>query len=236
MALPPGWTDYSEGDPVPAGFTIFNGMLIPTEQFNLLSRKGIFTAPAALPQEENTVTPLMLQRLRSAQIGTFAGHCGENATMWIDNTETKFSQIGYPQELWPSEVSLRLTSIAAKFVGEWFQKNPTLNNNWAEFKKAFTEQFCLKDTDTMIAQELKKIKMTGTIEEYIAAYKDICNRTPTSMNFNDPSTRVNFYDHLKPYVMRHFNLNVCETLQDCFQEGKRAAQQADSLHANQPGK
>ena len=36
--------------------------------------------------------------------------------------------------------------------------------------------------------------------------------------------------------MRHFNLNVCETLQDCFQEGKRAAQQADSLHANQTGK
>ena len=88
----------------------------------------------------------------------------------------------------------------------------------------------------MIAQELKKIKMTGTIKEYITAYKDIRDRAPTSMNFDNPSTRVNFYDHLKPYVMRHFNLNVCETLQDCFQEGKHAAQQADSLHANQPGK
>ena len=105
----------------------------------------------------------MLQPLRLAQIGTFAGHWGKNGTMWIDNTKTKFSQIGYPQELWPSEVSLRLTSIASKFVGEWFQKHPALNNNWAEFKKAFTKQFCLKDTDTMIAQELKKIKMAGTI-------------------------------------------------------------------------
>ena len=56
------------------------------------------------------------------------------------------------------------------------------------------------------------------------------------MNFNDPSTRVNFFDHLKPYLMRHFNVNVCKILKDCFQEGKRAAQQADSLHANQPGK
>ena len=201
-------------------------MLIPTKQFNLLSRRGIFTTPASRPQEEGTVTLLMLQRLDSAQIGTFSGNQGKNATMWIDNTKTKFSQIGYPQELWPSEVSLRLTSIAAKFVGEWFQENPALNNNWAELKKAFIEQFCLKDTDTMIAQELKKIKMTGTTEEYIAAYEDIRNQAPTSMKFDDPSACVTFYDHLKPYVIHHFNLSVCETLQDCFQEGKRAAQQA----------
>ena len=156
MALPPGWTNYSKDNPVPAGFTIFNGMLIPTKQFNLLSRRGTFTTPASCPQEESTVTLLMLQRLRSAQIGTFAGHWGENTTMWIDNTKTKFSQIGYPQELWPSEISLRLTCIVAKFIGERFQKNPTLNNNWAELKNYSLSKFCLKDTDTMMPKNLRR--------------------------------------------------------------------------------
>ncbi|KAJ9053474.1 hypothetical protein DSO57_1023861 [Entomophthora muscae] len=46
--------------------------------------------------------------------------------------------------------------------------------------------------------ELRTFKMTGTIEEYISAYKDLYVRAPDTINFDEAGPQLDFYKGLPP--------------------------------------
>ncbi|KAJ9050271.1 hypothetical protein DSO57_1016070 [Entomophthora muscae] len=51
--------------------------------------------------------------------------------------------------------------------------NILTKKNWDMFKAVFLIKFAMKDSEVVIMTELKTFKMTGTIEDYIAAYKGL---------------------------------------------------------------
>ncbi|KAJ9090363.1 hypothetical protein DSO57_1003099 [Entomophthora muscae] len=89
----------------------------------------------------------------------------------------------------------------------------------------------MKDSDVVIMTELRTFKMTGTIEEYIAAYKDLCDQVPNTINFEEPGPQLDFYNGLPTYIRRQFNMTCCKNLENVFLEGKCASQKSDNLHA-----
>ncbi|KAJ9062846.1 hypothetical protein DSO57_1006294 [Entomophthora muscae] len=84
MVLPSSWRDYKEGQDVPAGFVIYNNVLVPVEQYNtlkarkLLPTTTILTAPQP-PEKSN----LVFQCLCTAEIGTFAGLRRKNTSLCV---------------------------------------------------------------------------------------------------------------------------------------------------------
>ncbi|KAJ9064050.1 hypothetical protein DSO57_1034497, partial [Entomophthora muscae] len=72
--------------------------------------------------------------------------------------------------------------------------------------------------------------MTGTIEEYIAAYKDLHDQAPNTINFDDTGPQLDFYNGLPTHIKRHFEMSCCKNLQDIFLKGKQDAQKSDKLH------
>ncbi|KAJ9090291.1 hypothetical protein DSO57_1003819 [Entomophthora muscae] len=64
------------------------------------------------------------------------------------------------------------------------------------FKTAFLEKFSLKDSYIVIMTELRTFKMSGTIKEYIAAYEDLRDPAPNTINFDKPGPQLDFYKNL----------------------------------------
>ncbi|KAJ9081575.1 hypothetical protein DSO57_1013281 [Entomophthora muscae] len=54
----------------------------------------------------------------------FAGLHQENTNLWIQSTQSKFTQVGYPRRLWASEISLCVTGAALHFVSKWLKPHP----------------------------------------------------------------------------------------------------------------
>ncbi|KAJ9080013.1 hypothetical protein DSO57_1029542 [Entomophthora muscae] len=79
----------------------------------------------------------------------------------------------YPHRLWASDIALCITGAASHFVSELVNQHPDHREDWDMFKAAFLKKFAIKDYNVVIMTELRTFKMTGTIEEYIAAYKDL---------------------------------------------------------------
>ncbi|KAJ9090019.1 hypothetical protein DSO57_1006721 [Entomophthora muscae] len=118
------------------------------------------------------------------KIGTFAGLHWENATLWINSTQSKFTQVDYPCRLWTSKVALCVTGAASHFVSEWLDKHPDQKENWEVFKAVFLERFTMKDSNMVIMTELRTFKMTGIIEDYIAEYEVLRDQSPNTINFD----------------------------------------------------
>ncbi|KAJ9065666.1 hypothetical protein DSO57_1017072 [Entomophthora muscae] len=110
--------------------------------------------------------------------------------------KANLSKWNTPQRLWVSEIALCATGTASRFVSKWLAQHPNQKENWEVFKTAFLEKFSMKDSNAVIITELQTFKMTGTIEEYIAAYKDLHDRAPNTINFDEPRPCLGFYNGL----------------------------------------
>ncbi|KAJ9075212.1 hypothetical protein DSO57_1038218 [Entomophthora muscae] len=95
--------------------------------------------------------------------------------------------------LWKSTVAAR---AASHFVRKWFNQHPEYLEEWKIFKPAFLEKIAIKDSDVMIMTELGTFKMTGTIKEYIAAYEDMHDQAPDTINFDEAGPLLDFYNSL----------------------------------------
>ncbi|KAJ9066659.1 hypothetical protein DSO57_1007464 [Entomophthora muscae] len=69
-------------------------------------------------------------------------------------------------------------------------------------KTAFLEKFAVKDSDVVIMTELRTFKMTETIEEYIAAYEDMHDGAPDTINFDKAGPQMDFYNGLPTHIRR----------------------------------
>ncbi|KAJ9050668.1 hypothetical protein DSO57_1012427 [Entomophthora muscae] len=98
------------------------------------------------------------------------------------------------------------------------------------FKAAFLKKFAMKDYNMVIMTELRNFKMTGAIKEYIAAYKDLPDQAPNTINFDKAGPQLDFYSGLPTHIRQQFDMTHCKGLQDAFLEEKCAAQKYDSLH------
>ncbi|KAJ9056057.1 hypothetical protein DSO57_1036993 [Entomophthora muscae] len=203
MSLPTHWTAYEEGHVVPTRYIIFNDVLIPSKQFNYLiirrtlNQLGPQEAPRYLLFSSNIINQQSL-----AHLHIFAKRMplSESKTH-KPNSQKMTSSQDFRQAKFCSEPQ------------ELPQPKPTQNKNWGLFKGEFIEKFCIKNTDIVITQELKRLKMTGTIDKYIAAYQDNHNRIPSHKSFCDSFTF---------YFMKHLITN----LQEIFQGVKHAAQKS----------
>ncbi|KAJ9075024.1 hypothetical protein DSO57_1000308 [Entomophthora muscae] len=99
------------------------------------------------------------------------------------------------------------------------------------FKSAFLKKFAMKDSDIVLMTELRTFKMTGSIEEYISVYEDLCDQAPNTINFDKAGPQLDFYNGLLTHIRRQFDMTRYKNLQDVLLEGKHAAQKSDDLHA-----
>ncbi|KAJ9057479.1 hypothetical protein DSO57_1022271 [Entomophthora muscae] len=90
------------------------------------------------------------------------------------------------QQLWVSKIVLCVTGITSCFVSKLLAQHPDQKENWEVFKAAFLKKFSMKESNVVIMMELRMLKMTGTIKEYIAAYKELSNCAPSTINFDKP--------------------------------------------------
>lgn len=84
-----------------------------------------------------------------------------------------------------------------------------------------------------MAQDLRKLRQTGTLKEYTRAYKELRLHAPPTMVFDSPTMCVNYLDVLKPYITRQVNFSRCKSLQATYKETKNAFSKADSLLCSQ---
>ncbi|KAJ9081095.1 hypothetical protein DSO57_1018402 [Entomophthora muscae] len=96
-------------------------------------------------------------------------------------------------------------------------------------KTTFLKKFAMKDSNMVIMTEVRTFKMTGTIEEYIAAYKDLNDQAPRTINFEKAGLQLDFYNGLPTHIRLQFDMTLCKNLQDVFLEEKHAAQESDNL-------
>ncbi|KAJ9061908.1 hypothetical protein DSO57_1015940 [Entomophthora muscae] len=232
MILPNSWRVYKEGQDIPTGFVIYNNVLVPNEQYNTLKAHRLLpTVPTTTAPQQSEIPNIVFQRLCTAKIGAFVGLRQENALLWINSTERKFEQVEYPCQLWFSEISLCVTGTASLFVSRWLAQHPSQKRAWELFKSTFLKKFSMKDSNVVIMTELQTFKMTGTIEEYIAAYKDLCDCTPSTVNFDESGPHLDFYNSLPMHIRRQFDMTCCKNLEEVFLVGKHVAQKSDNLHA-----
>ncbi|KAJ9073461.1 hypothetical protein DSO57_1016332 [Entomophthora muscae] len=161
IALPAGCRTYEEGQAVPARYTIFNYVLVPIEMLNHLATRETLDQPTQQAAPE--ILPAVFQLLYLEEMGTFAGLCQQIATLGIQTTQTRFTQALHLQGLWESKPSLRVPGVAIKFLGRQFKVDLAQNKSWGLFKRSSIESFSLTTTDTTVAQEPKKLKATGDI-------------------------------------------------------------------------
>ncbi|KAJ9074248.1 hypothetical protein DSO57_1008512 [Entomophthora muscae] len=50
--------------------------------------------------------------------------------------------------------------------------------------------------------------MSGTIEEYIAAYEDIWDQSSNTINFDEAGQQLNFYNGLCTHIISQFDMSV----------------------------
>ncbi|KAJ9051552.1 hypothetical protein DSO57_1003491 [Entomophthora muscae] len=55
--------------------------------------------------------------------------------------------------------------------------------------------------------------MTGTIVEYITAYKDLYDCTPNTINFDEPGPCLDFYNGLSTHIRHQFDMTCCVSVQ-----------------------
>ncbi|KAJ9049778.1 hypothetical protein DSO57_1021000 [Entomophthora muscae] len=67
-------------------------------------------------------------------------------------------------------------------------QHPDPSKGWDMVKATFLEKFAMKDSDLVTMAELRTFKRTGTIKEYIAAYEDLPDQAPNSINFDKAGT------------------------------------------------
>ncbi|KAJ9060180.1 hypothetical protein DSO57_1033622 [Entomophthora muscae] len=103
---------------IPAGFIVFNNVLVTTKQYNFLSTHRILNPP--LIPKTTKIPNIVIQHLSSAEIGTFSGLHSEHANLWIQSTQNKFTQLGYPRKIWASEIALHITGASSHFVSNCF--------------------------------------------------------------------------------------------------------------------
>ncbi|KAJ9074098.1 hypothetical protein DSO57_1009693 [Entomophthora muscae] len=119
------WRDYKEVQDVPAGLVIYNNVLVPIKQYNTLKACRLLpTVPTTTGHQQHEIFNIVFQRLRTAEIGAFAGLRQENTSLWINSTQSKFEQVDYPQRLWVSEIALCVTGTTSHFVSGWLAQYP----------------------------------------------------------------------------------------------------------------
>ena len=233
--LPAGWALHEEGQPIPEGSVLYQGITMPLGQFNALSAANLIGArgTAAAPQPDPNIMPgHVAQRLRVAEIGSFSGLREESGLRWIRSAQTKLEQVGCDRRFWIPEIVIRLKFDAAAWAEAWHQDHPE-PRNYEQFKADFLTRFEKPVHEITIAQDLKKLRQTGTLEEYTRAYEELRLRAPPTMVFDSPTTCVNYLDGLKPYITRQVDFSRCTSLQATYEEAENARGKADSLFRSQ---
>ena len=228
-ALPNGWQPYTVGTVVPKGLTLWNGLLIPTAQFNAISASGGLNMPTATA-DPNIMPAHIAARLRAAEIGSFSGLRTENANTWLRAARNKLEQMQCPRRFWIPEVAIRLTEDAALWSAEWHEQTPIEERTWDQFQEAFLAKFVKQMSEFLVAREMRKLKQTGNVKDYIRAWEELRCSAPPEMIFDSPSTVLAFWDGLKSYVQRHMIMRNCVNLDSAYNEAELAAGTADSLH------
>ena len=236
--LPAGWALHKEGQPIPEGSVLYQGITMPLGQFNALSAANLIGArgPAATPQPDPNIMPShVAQRLRVAKIGSFSGMREESGLRWICSAQTKLEQVGCDCRFWIPEIAIRLKYNAAAWSEKWHQEHDK-PRDYDQFKANFLAKFEKPVHEITIAQDLKKLRQSGTLEEYTRAYKELRLRAPPTMIFDSPTTCVNYINGLKSYITRQVNFSRCTSLQATYEEAKNARGKANSLYRSQKDK
>ena len=122
--LPEGFEVHQTGDKVPNGYTLWQGVCMPTPMFNALSSLGVFTLhSSSLHANTDKMNSVVINCLRAAQIKPFNGDWSENAKSWITEVVNKFKQAECPEKHWVSEICLCLMEEASQFSQEWVEEH-----------------------------------------------------------------------------------------------------------------
>lgn len=232
MPLPAGWSlfDPATQNAAPRGTVIFNGLAIPVGQFNTISAAGGFrNAGGGGNADPDQMPTHVIQRLRGAEIGNFSGNAEENATQWIRSASNKLLQVDCPQRFWRSEVAIRLTQDAATWSQAWHEATPAAEQTWDAYQRDFTGHFAPADTEVRIARACKMLRQEGSIQEYIREWETLRMQAPVGMDFDTVSVRLDFFNGLKPHIIRQTDFSRANTLRGLYMEVRGAEIKSDTL-------
>jgi hypothetical protein len=190
----------------------------------------MFATPAAGAEDPTHIPNHVLQRLRNVDFGSFSGNVEENPTQWIQSAQNKLNQVECPQRFWRSEVAIRLTHDAALWSERWIETTHAIDQTWDNYKAAFLVQFAPPDTEVRIARAAKCLRHTGSIQEYIRAWDELRLRAPAGMDFDSVGYRLDFFNHLKPHVLRLTDFTRAYSMRELYAEARAAEQKAETLH------
>ena len=215
-----------EGAAPRPGFVAFGNYQVRLQEFNDL---GLGRTPRAAPggkAAEHRAT--LATRLGQLNLEEFEGTSACDVNNWLRTVATRFRLLDIPQTYWLASASAKLRLNASTWFNSWSAANETAT--WETFRAAIIERFTPEDAELHLALEIRRLRHTGTADEYIEAHSKLRQRAPISFNHDHGAFRAQFLHAIKPHVYRWMNLSLCNTLEGCYREMRLAEDKSNSMH------
>ena len=208
---------HREGEPIPPGFALYNGLLIPLENFNQLNLGGATSVSGAGSTASDGAGSGLRKKLK---LESFAGDMDESVDAWLDDTEMRFDLYKTPDDEQVPEAVLALASRAAVWGRMFIRETKVVT--WRIFRNAIRRQFASEMADVLVAREMDNLAQTGSVKDYIAEHSKLCVWAPPTVDVDSACCRQIFMRNMKPYLYKLMDVGRCRTMADTYAEACNA--------------
>jgi Retrotransposon gag protein len=147
-------------------------------------------------KKEDTASPKKTTKPRLPK--PFEGKTKDRADLWLDKIERYHQLSATPTDEWVAYTATYLSGSAETWFGDAITKRKGMIT-WAQFKVAFMERFANLEIEENARIELRKIRQTTTLNDYIDRFYRLMASIP---EMNDKDQALSFICGLKDDEVR----------------------------------